>query len=248
MIEGVADIRQAYRDQTVATRYIDERFREPVGALLHRRQAAVLRRVIADVRPQRVLEVAPGPARLTVETAPLLATPPVLIDASAQMLAVAEQRLRDRGCGATLIEGDAFSLPFRSTFDLVYTFRLVRHFGDEDRIRLYREIARTLRPGGVLVFDAVNAVVSNRIRARAAAGEYRHYDALLTREALVDELSHGGFSVQALVGLQHRYTLMQHVQTLVAPRSRALAAYAVELLDHSGGEPLEWVAVCRRDA
>lgn len=246
MIEGAAGIRDAYRDAQVAATYIEERFRQPLGALLHRRQIAVLRHVVAELRPQSVLEIAPGPARLTVDAAPLFRRPPVLVDASPQMLACARNRLASRGLDAGLVEGDAFRLPFAATFDLVYTFRLIRHFEEPDRIRLYRQIASVLRPGGVLVFDAVNAIVSRRVRARAAAGEYRHYDALLERDALVAELRRGGFAVQMLAGVQHRFPIMQRVQTLIAPRSTRVAAGALALLDRSGGEPLEWIVACRR--
>jgi ubiquinone/menaquinone biosynthesis C-methylase UbiE len=246
VIEGVAEIRDAYRDDGVASTYIDQRFRQPLGALLHQRQAAVLRHVIADCRPDSVLEIAPGPARLTIEIVSSLRKPPVVIDASPQMLAQAKHRLAEHGASAAMIEGDAFRLPFRSAFDLVYTFRLIRHFDEEDRIRLYRQIASTLRPGGLLVFDAVNDIVSRRVRARAAAHEYQHYDALVTPDGLAKELSQGGFAIRALVGVQHRYPLLQKVQTLIAPRSPSVARGMLEVIDRSGGEPLEWVVVCHR--
>ncbi|HXG11715.1 MAG TPA: class I SAM-dependent methyltransferase, partial [Gemmataceae bacterium] len=41
-------------------------------------------------------------------------------------------------------------------FDLVYTFRFVRHFRRSDRERLYVQVRRVLKPGGYFVLDAVN--------------------------------------------------------------------------------------------
>jgi len=246
MIQGVADVRDAYRNDAVASAYVEERFRAPLGALLHSRQADVLRSVIGRLQPEYVLEIAPGPARLTVDVAPLLATPPVLIDASAQMLAQARRRLAAINCRATVVEGDAFDLPFPSQFDLVYTFRLIRHFELEDRRRLYRQIARVLKPGGMLVFDAVNEVVSRPLRERASADEHRHFDALLTPDRLRQELREEGFEVERLVGVQHQYPLLLQTQILVGPRSRFLARAAMEVIDRLGGEPLEWVVMCRR--
>ena len=181
-----------------------------------------------------------------VDVAPLLATPPVLIDASAQMLAQARRRLAAINCRATVVEGDAFDLPFPSQFDLVYTFRLIRHFELEDRRRLYRQIARVLKPGGMLVFDAVNEVVSRPLRERASADEHRHFDALLTPDRLRQELREEGFEVERLVGVQHQYPLLLQTQILVGPRSRFLARAAMEVIDRLGGEPLEWVVMCRR--
>lgn len=246
MIQGIADIRDAYRDERVAADYVDNRFTEPLGALLHRRQADVLRKVIASLQPQRVLEVAPGPARLTVEVVGLLERPPTLVDGSAQMLAQARRRLAAIGGRADTIEGDAFNLPLSSIFDLVYTFRLIRHFQDEDRARLYREIARVLRPGGTLVFDAVNEVVSSGVRAQSDPGSHAHYDALLGRDALERELRDAGFRVVSLIGVQHRYPLLYQLQVIVAPRSRRIARGAMELVDRLGGEPLEWIVICQR--
>lgn len=246
MIRGVMEMREAYRDDRVAAEYVDQRFKQPLGALLHKRQADLLRELVQTRRPEHVLEIAPGPARLTVEVAPLLRNRPVVIDASAQMLAQARRALDAIGETAEFIHGDAFNLPFASSFDLVYTFRLIRHFEAAERARLYGQVARVLRPGGLLVFDAVNEVVSSGIRAKAKPGEHTHYDALLRPEGLTKELADAGFEVESLIGVQHRYPLLCKVQVLVAPRSTALARGAMEVLDRSGGEPLEWIVVCRR--
>jgi SAM-dependent methyltransferase len=246
MIQGVNDIRDAYRDDTVAARYVEERFRQPLGALLHDRQVLVVRNAIRTSGAESVLEIAPGPARLTVDIAPLLKRPPVVIDASAPMLDQARRRLSAVRQRADLVEGDAFQLPFAATFDLAYTFRLIRHFPAEERSRLYRQIASVLKPGGLLVFDAVNESVSLPLRRRAPADEYRHYDALMRPEALRAELEAAGFRIVSLVGVQHRFTLQRKAQVLVAPRSTVLARGLLEVLDRCGGEPLEWIVVCRR--
>lgn len=247
MIQGTIGIRDAYRDEQVARSYIDERFVEPLGALLHRRQVDLLKQVIGQHRPGRVLEIAPGPARLTTEIAPILQKGMTLVDASAQMLDQARQRLSAVDNRARFVQGDAFNLPFQAEFDLVYAFRLIRHFETPDRLRLYRQIARMLRPAGVMVFDAVNEVVSARVRAKAQPGEHRHYDAVLRRETLAAELRQAGFESK-FVGVQHRYSLLTQLQILVAPRSRPLARGAMEIIDRfGGGEPLEWVVICRRE-
>ncbi len=246
MIQGVTAIRDAYRDDVVAERYVEERFRQPLGALLHSRQVDAVRRVAGQPGVNHVLEIAPGPARVTVDVAPFLRRPPVIIDASAQMLAQARRRLAAVGHGAQMIEGDAFSLPFAAKFDLVYTFRLIRHFQAGERARLYTQIARVLKPGGLFVFDAVNVVVSQRLRAHAKPGEYQHYDALLSRAELIGELEAAGFRHVSLAGVQHRYGMMQRLQYLVAPRSQTIARAAMEVADRTGGEPLEWIVTCQR--
>ena len=129
MISGVEGIRAAYQDEGVARRYVEERFTTPLGGLLHDRQRQVLRSVIASQAEPDVLEIAPGPARLTTGVIDL-AGQLTLLDASAQMLGEARRRLAAVGGDTryTLVRGDAFCLPFPARFDLVYSFRLIRHF------------------------------------------------------------------------------------------------------------------------
>lgn len=248
MFEGHDGVRDAYRNEHVAARYIDERFREPLGALLHDRQASALKRLIGSRPSGRVLEIAPGPGRLTTEIASVAGVRGTVLDASAQMLAQARRRVEPVARGRwTFVHGDAFHLPFDTEFDAVFVFRLIRHFDDGDRVRLYREIRRVLRPGGVLVFDAVNEAVSAPLRARSDPAEYGVYDALLRPEQIHAELAEAGFSVMSLEGVQRRYTLLHRLQVIVAPRSRAVARAAMELVDRfTGGQPLEWIVTCSR--
>jgi SAM-dependent methyltransferase len=247
MIRSPEDIREAYRDAAVAETYIDQRFGQPLGALLHSRQVRFLKRLLAKQRPGRVLEIAPGPARLTTAVASWLPRGTTILDASAPMLAQARRRLTgSTGWEGRFIQGDAFHLPFRSEFDVVYTFRFIRHFEAESRLSLYGQIVKVLRPRGLLVFDVVNETVSGPLRERAKPGEYRHYDALLRPAGLTAELAQAGLQLVSLDGVQRRYSLLSRMQSLVAPRSRLLARGAMEVVARLGGEPLEWIATCRR--
>lgn len=246
MISGIDGIRAAYQDTDVARRYVEQRFTTPLGSLLHDRQCQVLRDVMTAYPAPDVLEIAPGPARLTTSVVDV-AGQLTLIDASAQMLGEAKRRLSSITTGTpyTLVRGDAFCLPFPARFDLVYSFRLIRHFGLDDRVRLYREAARVLKPGGRLVFDAVNSRVYEPLRALADGGQ--HYDASIDREALHAELASAGFEVESLAGVHHHYATLYRLQVLVAPRSAKLARLAMNVVDRvGGGEPLEWIVTCRR--
>ena len=246
MISGIDGIRAAYQDAGVASRYVEERFTTPLGSLLHDRQRQVLRNVIVAHGSPDVLEIAPGPARLTTSVIDV-AGQMTLLDASAEMLGEAKRRLSMMTVNTpyTLVRGDAFCLPFPSRFDLVYSFRLIRHFAAEDRQRLYREVARVLKPGGRLVFDAVNSRVHDAL-PEVADGR-NHYDASLDRDALRAELKSAGFEVESLEGAQRRYSTLYRLQVLVAPRSAKLARLAMNVVDGiSGGEPLEWIVTCRR--
>jgi ubiquinone/menaquinone biosynthesis C-methylase UbiE len=246
MIHGHTAIRDAYRSDETASRYVRERFEHSIGALLHRRQASILKEVLSRARPRRVLEIAPGPGRLSTEVVSAVRGTLVLADASHSMLQNAKRVLTGRGQSARFVEADGFDLPFPdASFDMVYTFRFIRHFELPNRVRLYREMARVLAPGGLVVFDGINELVSSRLRRQASDGEYEHYDALFTLKGLTAELEDAGFDVLSHVGVQHRYSLLRQIQVLVGPRSRRLADGLIELVDRSGGEPLEWVMTTR---
>ena len=246
VIRGSDEIRDAYRSDAVAQAYIAERFRQPLGAALHDRQTAALLRVIHQARPDRVLELAPGPARLTVDVTRAFTGQLVMVDNSMQMLREARKRLGPRTQGRSA-QADAFALPFRNDFDMVYSFRLIRHFDTAERAALYKQIAQVLKPNGLLVFDAVNRIVSEPLRARATPGEYQHFDALLRPEQLRQELADAGFHIVSLEGVQHSFGALQKVQVLVAPRAPRLARQLIGAIDRLGrGEPLEWIVTCRR--
>src|SRR5271169_1536064 len=136
-----------YQDRDVVDSYLRRRTAQPLNGVLHRGQVGFLNRIVAERRPRRVLEIAPGPARLTAELA--FAGTGLAVDASPQMLAVARDRLRGRPGTWLAARGDAFRLPVGDQrVDLVYTTKFVRHFQRDDRTRLYAEIRRVLRPGG----------------------------------------------------------------------------------------------------
>src|SRR5262249_17496085 len=67
------------------------------------------------------------------------------------------------------VRGNAFQLPFDpKSFDLVYSFRFIRHFHSADRQRLYAQLKQVLRPGGYFMMDAVNERASKPWRRPGA--------------------------------------------------------------------------------
>ena len=243
MIEGRENIGRAYQDETVARTYIEQRFAFPLGALLHQHQRDALRQLVRRGQPRTVLEIAPGPARLTVELISAFEGQGVVLDASAEMLAQARQRLRSAHW--QFVRGDAFALPFPATFDLVYSFRLIRHFDTPDRVRLYEQIRRVLKPGGWLMFDAVNRHVAAPVRARTAS-DHLHFDALLSPHELQQELTTAGFDRIQMIAVHRRFPLLQWCQVFIGPRSRQLTRLVLQALDKvPGGAPLEWIVTCR---
>jgi SAM-dependent methyltransferase len=219
------------------------------GAVIHQAQVRVVNDAIRDFGAQQVLEVAPGPARLSCDVVGFQEG--ILCDANESMLRIARQRLSRQRSGAaggrwSLVQGDGFRLPFAGPFDLIYTFRFIRHFELHDRAALYAQIRSLLREGGIFILDAVNVVTSLPLRAKEGLNKYPVYDELYQRDDLVKELNAHGFEVLSLTDVLRHATWQQKIQIYVAPRSHGLAKGLMELLEHVPGQPLEWVITCRK--
>lgn len=235
------DIQSAYSERQVAQEYVARRFQSELHRLLHERQVAAVQRVMDRVRPQLALEIAPGPGRLTRDVRP--AGRLVCLEYNSGMI---EQGKPACPAEVRWVRGNGFQLPFAPCFDLVYSFRFVRHFHRDDRRRLYAEVSRVLRPGGHFVFDAVNERVSRPLR-EARPDEYPIYDKLYRPDELRQELTEAGLRVESLLPVQRFYRWQGLAQTLLGPRSgwlNRLVIRSLELVPRRDG--LEWIAVCRR--
>src|SRR5262249_4547749 len=132
------------------------------------------------------------------------------------------------------------------TFDLVYSFRFLRHFRRDDRNRLYAEIQRVLRPGGYFLMDAVNERVSRPLR-EANPEDYPIYDVLYTEEELRRELTTAGLEPVELRPVQKFYRWQYRSQVLLGPRANWLNRLVIRGLEHlPAGHGLEWIVTCRR--
>ena len=233
-----------YQDRAVVGSYLKRRTAQPLNGVLHRGQVAFLNQVVAERRPSRVLEIAPGPARLTAELA--FAGRGVAIDASPQMLAVARERLRGGPAQWVLARGDAFQLPLPdSSVDLVYTTKFVRHFQRDDRSRLYAEIRRVLGPGGALVLDAQNRAVSQPHRERKGLDKYPIYDVLYDLPELIGELEAEQFRVARVTGLIKHFGIQSRLNRLRRLKLGGLASGLVRMVElFPSRAPSTWMVLC----
>jgi len=155
-----------------------------------------------------ILEIGPGPGVLLRQIA---ARHPFAVgfDLSPGMLRQAQQRLRRAGRPARLVRGDAHHLPFAAAsfggIALTFTFSA---FPDGERAM--REMARALRPGGVIALvDACEPADRNRVAMWLARqwerfGDFMRDEAALMRAAGLDVIERREFgafhSIRLTVG------------------------------------------------
>lgn len=109
-------------------------------------------------RDDNVLDIGCGTGRLTIPLARHVRSVTGL-DISQAMLDEAARKARAAGHEVSFRQGDMANLPFESeSFDAVVSILALMHVPPEDRQRVFAEIRRVLRPGGVLVIGVKNAV------------------------------------------------------------------------------------------
>jgi SAM-dependent methyltransferase len=245
-IRDTGGIKDFYNDPATVRAYLTKRTTQPLNSVLHERQVAFLNAAIDRFAPRRMLEVAPGPGRLSAEVRSIAV--PVAMDASPNMLAEARRRTREAGMPQwSFARGDAFRLPFATdAFDFAYSIRLVRHFDRAGRMQLYREFQRVLRPGGHFVIDAQNKLVSEPHRLKQGLDKYPVYDELWLRDELLGELAEAGFVDVHLEGLIRQFNWQWWLNRLRRFRLGAPARVLIRALewtpDHN---PSTWMVLCQ---
>ncbi len=242
-IQHPAELRSYYRERQVVAEYLPRRTGQPRNGFLHERQVRFLDRVIAERRPRAVLEVAPGPARLTAEIAQVPLG--LAVDFSPEMLEMARRRVAAAGKSWFFVRGDAFALPVAAGgFDLIFSLRFVRHFSAPDRARLYREFAELLRPRGALVLDAPSE--AGRDPARRAS--HAVYDELYTPAKLQRELGEHGFHVVRLEGVIRHWRVQRFLNRLRLLGLAEAARHLIRAVEHlPGWHPSFWMVLAERE-
>ncbi len=242
-----------YEDSSVASSYLEKRMQFSWQRLLHTRQVEIVNEVVHRHAPDSVLELAPGPARISAELDGIKNG--VMIENSEEMLKIARERLRLKGKDKSweVIGGSAFDLDEllgERQFGMAYTFRFLRHFRDVERQQLYQAISRHVKKDGLLVFDVVNKTIRDALDAglkETPKGELAVYDVTYTIETFNEEMAKNGYAVEAMYPVMRQFGvqswLSYKADDIVRPVVRALVN-ALEKVPST--EPLEWVAVCRK--
>ncbi|MFC1651546.1 methyltransferase domain-containing protein [Patescibacteria group bacterium] len=195
-------MKKAYQRNTETITNYETRFQRPDRAMSHDKEVAIINRIFRKNKPEKILDLALGPARVSKDLNLKYFEKGFGLDSSPIMLKNAKQKLDPKKW--ELIEGDAFKTPFKDNeFDAVTTFRFIRHFKIDDRKRIYQEIKRILKPNGILIFEALNKDMGEYSKKasgilKPSAFEKPVYDELWDRNDLIKELNASGFNVEKL--------------------------------------------------
>lgn len=160
-----------YRSRDVAEGFDALRFGGPIGQMIQETQQALLLRALAPITGRRVLDVGTGTGRAALAFAREGAVV-TGVDASAEMLAVAERHAAEQGLSAAFKVGDAHQLPFGDReFDAAVSLRVIMH--TPNWRQCVSELCRVSNSRVVVDFPALGsfASVESAIRrARKAMG------------------------------------------------------------------------------
>jgi SAM-dependent methyltransferase len=121
---------EVYADPAMAERFEGMRFSGPIGKLIAETQARQILAFLSPIAGRRILDVGTGTGRAAIALAKAGASV-TGVDASREMLAVAERRAHEEGVAVTFAPGDAHRLPFPDgAFDAVVCLRVLMHTPD----------------------------------------------------------------------------------------------------------------------
>jgi SAM-dependent methyltransferase len=189
-----------YADPATAERFDAARFGGPIGSLIAEAQERTLVRFLAPGAGLEILDVGTGTGRAAI----LLARRGARVtgvDASAEMLTVAERRARaEPRLPVTFTRGDAHALAFADrSFDAAVCLRVIMHTPDWRRV--VGELCRVARRQVVLDYPALGSGAALQAAARRMAAvvgarntePYRVFSGRAIREALAGH----GFRITA---------------------------------------------------
>src|SRR4029077_1201841 len=119
-------------------------------------------------------------------------------------------------------------------FSFVFTFRFIRHFRQEERVRLYRSIDLCLEPGGLLMFDVVNKTVRLKMDSRnpiKPKGELDVFDETYSAESFRGEMEQHGFQVCRFMPIINHFVFQSWISHRLGYRLPKLSSAFVRFLE-----------------
>jgi SAM-dependent methyltransferase len=246
--DGPESISKLYQNKNVAQTYLEKRFAYSWQALLHRKQVEAINCVVSKYYPKMVLELAPGPARLAVDVKGIRKG--MMVENSEEMVRIANSRLMKRHLNDVwnIVQGDIFDLDRIINgykFDLIYSFRFIRHFHEAERLQIYQIMHKYLEDNGVVIFDIVK---QSRSEMEGRSCDVIVYDVKYNVPEFCKEMEENGYQVLSMIPVLKWFkmqSLISHKVDDIAPNIARLFVKCLELLPSNN--PLEYIVTCRKN-
>jgi 2-polyprenyl-3-methyl-5-hydroxy-6-metoxy-1,4-benzoquinol methylase len=232
-----------YADPETARTFDARRFGGPIGSLVADTQARVLANMIGTIRNRVIIDVGAGTGRVAL----LLARGGAIVsavDASREMLAVAQRRAEEEGAPVRFFVGDAHALDFGDrAFDVAVSLRVIMHTPQWQQC--IGELCRVAKRLVIIDYPSAHSAAAIEATMRKVGltmGVKTEAYRVFTDRAIADAFAHHGFRIRSV----HRQFVLP-IALHKALGSRRVTVAIETLLDRAGllglfGSPVTLVA------
>ena len=210
-----------YADAETAKRFDDSHFGGPIGQLIVEMQERVLFDFLGDVHNASVLDVGTGTGRAAFAIAKRGAHV-TGVDASAEMLKVAQKHAEDASLNIKFLRGDAHALDFADqSCDVVVSLRMLMH--TPDWRRCIDEMCRVARQRVIFDYPPLISAAALQVGVRQMAQMVgRRVEAyhLIRTAAVRSVLNKNGFKI---VKMDRQFVLPIALHKLIGSRRFTLS-------------------------
>ncbi len=201
LVKGHDQIKDYYSQFEIAENYNYDRFIDYPQNCIDLLERKSIDAILEDKYRNRkisILDIAPGDGRIVQED--IKYGHCLAADSSGEMLRVLCRRFPDEENLET-IQLDYLEDTLEEKFDVVTTFRYIRHFEYTTRCKIYSKIRNNLKEDGILIFDVPNIRLETKVRDATGWEKYNIYDMFWTAESMSRELEQNGFRVAYVIAI-----------------------------------------------
>ena len=207
LVRGNDNIKKYYESQSIVSNYESARFAEyPMNVVNELEQIAVdeiLKIEKGKVKQDtQILDISTGTGRILEKLVDKGQC--TVIDNSSEMLKVIIDKFGETS-KLNLVKGDFLEVKVNGTFDIITSFRYIRHFEHKERNIILNKIKTLLNENGLLIFDVPNLKTEVALRDSIGWEHFNIYDVFWTKETLESELKAYGLEIVHMVPIDGYY-------------------------------------------
>ncbi|WP_394884859.1 methyltransferase domain-containing protein [Clostridium butyricum] len=196
LVKGNENIKNYYSQQSIATSYHEDRFSSyPMNLYdaLERKAINIIINAQYGQKDLELLDIASGDGRILKELFEFGKC--TSIDNSSEMLKIVFDKYAHNN-GLTIKKGDFLEINVENKYDVITTFRYIRHFEYEDRKVIYEKIRKSLNDNGIFIFDVPNIDAELKLRETLGWQNFNIYDVFWSKKSIELEAEQNGFEIK----------------------------------------------------